>query len=98
MRTVTTRTIFGRVRTDGTIVSGSGFSSRKLATGSYVVNFGAQRLLGFVLTNDITAGSQSGAMFLAINSFNYSEVGVYSWNSSTVSTDAGFQFIAQVAA
>lgn len=46
MRTQTTRTIAGRVNTDGSIASGSGFTSQRTATGAYTIRLPGSRLIG----------------------------------------------------
>lgn len=50
MRTVTTRSIAGRVNTDGSPATG-GFSSRKAATGDYTITFPPDFRLGAMTAN-----------------------------------------------
>jgi len=55
MRTVTTRTITGRVNADGTLAMGAGFSSRKTAIGDYTLGFAPDFRLA-----SVSAHSSSG--------------------------------------
>ena len=61
MRTTTTRTITGRVNSDGTVaaIGSGGWTGRKTATGTYQLDFLGQRLLGCTVTNSGNGGTWS---------------------------------------
>jgi len=91
MRTVTTRSIGGRVKADGTVASGGSFTSRKTATGTYIVNVPA----GFRLTG--VAANFDGATFILATAsmINDSSFQTNTYNSSTgAAADAQFSFTA----
>ena len=96
MRTATTRTISGRVNSDGSIAGGSEFVVQKTALGQYVLTFPGQRLRGLTANG---ANPAATPLFVMVDTFTTSSCRAVATNAaSTAQVDANFNFTATVAA
>jgi len=97
MRSQTTRTIGGRVNSDGTVAVAGAFAARKIATGKYVLTFpDGFRLAGI----GVTPYNAGNTIYYIENSTMTEKSVQFQFAAATTSgaQDAGFTFVATGAA
>jgi hypothetical protein len=95
MRTVTTRTIAGRVNGDGSIAqTAGGFTVQKTGSGTYVIKFPGSRLIGAS-----ASAMQPQDLLTALSAFTGDSFNVTTFNATNAAAgDVAFVFTATVTA